>query len=106
MPPRIFLSAGEPSGDLHAAELVPALRAFFPDAVIDAFGGPRMAAAGARVRFPMTQYTAFGLVEVLGKIPAHLRLLRTLAADFRAHRYDLVILVDYPGFHLRLAEAA
>jgi lipid-A-disaccharide synthase len=77
-----------------------------PGAEIDAFGGPRMAAAGARVRFPMERYTAFGFVEILGKVPAHLRLLRVLEAEFRSGRYDLLIVIDYPGFHVRLAEAA
>ncbi len=105
-PPRIFLSAGEPSGDQHGAAVVTALAARFPGAVLDAFGGSRIAAAGARVRFPMERYTVIGFIEVLGKIPAHLRLLRTLEADFRAGRYDLLIVIDYPGFHIRLAEAA
>ena len=63
----------------------------WPDAVIDAFGGPALAAAGATVRFPMERYTVIGFFEVLGKIPAHLRLLRELPRDFRAGRYDLVI---------------
>lgn len=104
--PRIFLSAGEPSGDQHGAAVVSALLARFPGAVLEAFGGSRMAAAGARVRFPMEEYTVIGFVEILGKIPAHLRLLRTLEAEFRAGRYDLLIVIDYPGFHVRLAEAA
>ncbi len=104
--PRIFLSAGEPSGDLHGAGVVQALRARHPDAMIEALGGPRMAAAGAQIRYPMEGLAAFGLVEVVTKLRAHLRLLRALRADFRAHRYDLVILIDYPGFHVRVAEAA
>lgn len=104
--PRIFISAGEPSGDLHGAAVVRALRARFPGAEIDAFGGPRMAAAGARVTFPMERFAAFGLVEIVEKIPAHLRLLRQLQRAFRARAYDLVIPIDYPGFHLRVAEAA
>jgi lipid-A-disaccharide synthase len=104
--PRIFVSAGEPSGDLHGAGVVQALRARHPDATIEALGGPRMAAAGARIRYPMEGLAAFGLVEVVAKLGAHLRLLRALRTDFRAHRYDLVILIDYPGFHVRVAEAA
>jgi len=104
--PRIFIGAGEPSGDLHAAPVVAALRRRFPGATIEAFGGPRMAAAGAVVRHPMERYTVLGFIEVLGKIPAHWRLLRRLEAEFRQGRYDLVVLVDYPGFHLRVAEAA
>ena len=104
--PRIFVSAGEPSGDLHGAGVVQALRARHPDATIEALGGPRMAAAGAQIRYPMEGLAAFGLVEVVTKLRAHLRLLRALRADFRSHRYDLVILIDYPGFHVRVAEAA
>jgi lipid-A-disaccharide synthase len=104
--PRIFVSAGEPSGDLHGAGVVQALRTRHPDATIEALGGPRMAAAGAQIRYPMEGLAAFGLVEVVTKLRAHLRLLRALRADFRAHRYDLVILIDYPGFHVRVAEAA
>jgi lipid-A-disaccharide synthase len=104
--PRIFVSAGEPSGDLHGAGVVQALRTRHPDAVIEALGGPRMAAAGATIRYPMEGLAAFGLVEVVTKLGAHLRLLRALRADFQAARYDLVILIDYPGFHVRVAEAA
>ena len=104
--PRIFISAGEPSGDLHGAGVVRALRARHPDAVIEALGGPRMAEAGATIRYPIEGLSAFGLVEVVTKLGAHLRLLNALRRDFRAGRYDLVILIDYPGFHLRVAEAA
>jgi lipid-A-disaccharide synthase len=104
--PRIFISAGEPSGDLHAAEVVRALHQRYGDATIEALGGPRMEAAGATIRYPMDGLAAFGVVEVVTKIRAHYRLLRALQRDFRAGRYDLVVLVDYPGFHLRVAEAA
>lgn len=103
---RIFVSAGEPSGDLHGAGVVRALRERYPDAEIEALGGPRMAQAGATLRYRMEGLAAFGVVEVVSKLGAHLRLLRALRQDFRAGRYDLVILIDYPGFHLRVAEAA
>jgi lipid-A-disaccharide synthase len=104
--PRIFISAGEPSGDLHAAEVVRALRERYPVASIEALGGPRMEQAGAMLRYRMEGLAAFGVVEVLTKIRAHYKLLRAMRADFHSDRYDLVILVDYPGFHLRVAEAA
>jgi lipid-A-disaccharide synthase len=103
---RIFISAGEPSGDLHGAPVVEALRARFPDATIEAFGGARMREAGATVLYPMEEYTVMGLAEILHKIPAHVRLYRRLRRDFRAGRYDLAIFIDYPGFHLRAARAA
>jgi lipid-A-disaccharide synthase len=104
--PRIFVSAGEPSGDLHGAGVVRALRERYPDASIEALGGPHMAQAGATLRYRMEGLAAFGVVEIVSKLGAHLRLLRALRQDFRAGRYDLVILIDYPGFHLRVAEAA
>lgn len=104
--PRIFVSAGEPSGDLHGAALVESLRDRFPGAVITGFGGPRMAAAGADLRWRMEGYTALGLVEVVGKIPRHWRLLDEMRRVFDAEACDLVIVIDYPGFHLRVAEAA
>ena len=104
--PRIFVSAGEPSGDLHGAGVVRALLERHPGATIEALGGERMAAAGATIRYPMEGLAAFGLVEVVTKLAAHWRLLRALRRDFEAGRYDLIILIDYPGFHLRVAEAA
>ena len=103
---RIFVSAGEPSGDLHGAPVVRALRRQFPGATIEGFGGPRMAEAGATILWPMDRYTVIGFVEILAKIPAHIRLLRAMTRRFRSERYGLVVLIDYPGFHLRVAEAA
>lgn len=104
--PRIFISAGEPSGDLHGAGVVRALYERYPGATIEALGGPRMEQAGATLRYRMEGLAAFGVVEIVSKLRAHYRLLRALRDDFRAGRYDLVVLVDYPGFHLRVAEAA
>jgi lipid-A-disaccharide synthase len=104
--PRIFISAGEPSGDLHAAGVAHALFRRFPRATIEALGGPHLERTGATIRYPMEGLAAFGVVEVITKIRAHYRLLRSLQRDFKVGRYDLVLLVDYPGFHLRVAEAA
>jgi lipid-A-disaccharide synthase len=103
---RILVTAGEPSGDLHGARVVAALRRTWPLAEIEAVGGPRMAAAGAVLRRSIDGLSAIGLVEILSKIPAHLRLERELIRDFRRGRYDLVIPIDYPGFHVRVARAA
>ena len=104
--PRIFISAAEPSGDLHGAGVVRALLQRYPEASIEALGGSQMEEAGATIRYPMEGLAAFGVVEILTKIRAHYRLLRVLQKDFQTGRYDLLILIDYPGFHLRLAEAA
>ena len=105
-PPRVYLSAGEPSGDAHGAAVAVALRQRLPDLDIEALGGPRLEAAGARVLDRMEQYSVVGFVEALGKIPAHYRLLGRVRRALEAKRYDLVILVDYPGYHLRVAAAA
>ncbi len=106
MTPRVFISAGEPSGDLHGAPVVQALLRRFPGATIEGFGGAKMAAAGATIFWPMDRYTVIGFVEILAKIPAHVALLHAMARRFRTGQYDLVVLIDYPGFHLRVAEAA
>jgi lipid-A-disaccharide synthase len=103
---RILVTAGEPSGDLHGGRVIAALRAHFPQAEIEAVGGPQMKAAGATMRRSIEGLSAIGLVEIVGKIPQHWRLERELVRAFRAHRYDLVIPIDYPGFHARLARAA
>ncbi len=106
MTPRVFMSAGEPSGDLHGAPVVQALLRRFPGATIEGFGGAKMAEAGATILWPMDRYTVIGFVEILAKVPAHFALLRAMTRRFRAGQYDLVVLIDYPGFHLRVAEAA
>jgi lipid-A-disaccharide synthase len=104
-PPRIYISAGEPSGDAHAAAVATALRRR-REVEIEAFGGPALEAAGARVLDRMEHYSVMGFVEAFAKLPAHLRLLGRVRAAFRAGRYDLAIFVDYPGYHLRAAAAA
>ena len=81
--PRIFVSAGEPSGDLHGAGVVRALRARYPDATIEALGGRSMAQAGRHVcAIAMEGLAAFGVVEVVSKMRAHWRLLRALRRRF------------------------
>ena len=104
--PRIYVSAGEPSGDAHAAAVVTALRRRLPAAAFEAFGGPSLEAAGATVLDRMERMSVVGFVEALWKLPAHFRLLARVREAFRTKRYDLAILVDYPGYHLRAAAAA
>src|SRR5207253_3128704 len=63
-------------------------------------------AAGAAILDRMEPFSVVGFVEAVGKIRAHYRLLARVRAAFRVNRYDLAILVDYPGYHLRAAAAA
>ena len=61
----IFLSAGEPSGDLHAANLARHLLAHFPDAKLVGLGGEKMAAAGVHIRYPLTDLAVMWLGKAL-----------------------------------------
>ena len=103
---RIYISAGEPSADAHAAAVATALRRRLPGLELEALGGPQLERAGARVLDRMESYSVVGFVEAIEKIPAHYRLLNRIKQSFNDKRYDLVILVDYPGYHLRAAAAA
>src|SRR5207247_2986412 len=98
--PRVYVSAGEPSGDAHAAAVVTALKRLLPAATVEAFGGPELEAAGATVLDRMEPFSVVGFVEALWKIPAHYRLLARVRTAFRVNRYDLAIPVDYPGYPL------
>src|SRR5207245_8158279 len=100
------VSAGAPAGDPHPAAVVAHLRRVARARGFEAFGGPCLEAAGAAVLDRMERYSVVGFVEALWKLPAHFRLLARVRAAFRARRYDLVVLVDYPGYHLRAAAAA
>lgn len=98
--------AGEASGDLHAAEVVAAMRRVAPDVAIAGVGGTRMKAAGATLLADITAHAVMGFAGVVRQLPAHLRLLRTLRSRIQSGNVGLVILVDYPGFNLRVARAA
>jgi lipid-A-disaccharide synthase len=103
--PTILISCGEASGDLHAARLVEELLREFPEARILAFGGERVAAAGARVLYNIADYAIIGVSGVVTKFPKLVRLERGLKRTLE-NGVDLFIAVDYPGLNLRLAEHA
>lgn len=103
---RFFISTGEPSGDLHAANLVHALRARIPHAEFVGFGGPRLAGAGCRILYPLVDLAVMWFIEVFGLIGTFLRLLRQADRYLAEHKPDVVILIDYPGFHWLLAKRA
>lgn len=104
--PHLFLSAGEPSGDLHAANLARALLNRCPDARLVGLGGDRMTAAGVRLRYPLTDLAVMWFGKVIRHLPQFFRLARQTEVYFRRHKPDAVVLVDYPGFHFALAKRA
>ncbi len=103
---RVLVSTGEPSGDAHAGAVVRAISAMAPEATVDAVGGDALRAAGARLLEHIDTLSAIGVVEAAGAVPHHLRLLHRLDRALAGGAYDVVVLVDYPGFHLRLARRA
>ncbi len=103
---RIFISAGEPSGDLHGSNLALALRRARPDVECVGFGGDRMEAAGCRLLYPLCRLAITGWARVLNHVAAFARLLRQADEYFREQRPDAVVLIDYPGFHWWLARRA
>jgi lipid-A-disaccharide synthase len=104
--PTIFLSAGEPSGDLHGAGLAVALRKRWPRARLIGLAGPRMEAAGVEPIVPFDRLAVMGFVEVVRHLPFFIRLLRRTGRVLAREAVDLVIPIDYPGFNLRLATRA
>ncbi len=99
----LFISAGEASGELHAARLVQAL----PNNLrVTAFGGSQLSDAGADVRFGLSEHAVMGVVGVLKQLPQILRAFAAYLRMLRADKPDLVVLVDYPGLHLVMAKAA
>ena len=106
VPKKIVIVAGEESGDIHAAKLIKELLQQNPQLIITGIGGKHMQEAGANLICDLASYGVTGLTEVL----MHLRVLKKAMAQIKTHlnesKPDLLILVDYPGFNLRLAKFA
>jgi lipid-A-disaccharide synthase len=103
---RIFFSAGEPSGDLHGANLIRALRRQAPAAECVGFGGEGMEAAGCRLVYPLCQLAVMWFARALANAPRFLDLVSRADRYFRHQRPDAVVLIDYPGFNWWLARRA
>lgn len=101
---RYFFSAGEASGDLHASHVIAALRRLDPEAEIAFLGGDAMAAAaGCDPIIHYRRMAYMGFVDVAVHLPEVIGNLRTARRAIREMRPDRVVLVDYPGFNLKLA---
>ena len=100
---KILIVAGEPSGDTHAAELVDQLKKLSPGAEFFGAGGPKLKAAGVSLTYDLTSIAVVGFMEVLKNLPTFRKVFAALLAETDRRRPDLAVLVDYPGFNLRLA---
>lgn len=103
---RVFFSVGEPSGDLHGANLIEALKSRRSDWEFVGYGGPRMAAAGCQLHADLTQLAVMWVAQVLWNIRKFLQLLASADVYFQQQRPDLVVLIDYPGFNWWIARKA
>src|SRR5437660_1031775 len=90
MPMRIFISAGEPSGDVHGANLVRTLQQLDAGVECVGFGGERMAAAGCRLLYPLCQLAVMWFLRVLTNVPTFVDLFSRADRYFRDHRPDAV----------------
>ncbi|MBS7284272.1 MAG: lipid-A-disaccharide synthase [Prevotella sp.] len=100
---KYYLIAGEASGDLHAAHLMAALRKEDSEAQFRFFGGDKMQEEGGTMVAHYSQLAFMGFIPVLLHLPTILRYLRLCKQDIVAWQPDVVILVDYPGFNLKVA---
>ncbi|RMF09438.1 MAG: lipid-A-disaccharide synthase [Candidatus Neomarinimicrobiota bacterium] len=101
--PTFFLVAGESSGDLHGAALMHAIRQECPGAKFYGHGGDRMVVEGLHLLTHINQLAVMGFSEVLRRLTFFRNLLAETVTWLREHTVDRVILIDYPGFNLRLA---
>jgi lipid-A-disaccharide synthase len=101
---RYYLIAGEASGDLHGSNLVKGLRAEDPEAEFRCRGGEMMQAAGAELVWHYREGAVMGVSDVLAKAGKLLRNLDACKADILAWQPDVVILIDYPGFNMKIAK--
>jgi len=100
---RVFVSAGEPSGDHHAALLVEELRRLEPQVECRGLGGPRMQGAGCLLVADLTALAVMWFLRVAGSIHRFVELARRAERSFLDARPDVCVLVDFPGFHWWLA---
>jgi lipid-A-disaccharide synthase len=100
---RVFFSTGEASGDMLAAELATAMRARDPEITFAGIGNERMEAAGITLTQRTTRWASLGPIEALRRIPPLLAIALRHAFWLRRSPWDLIVLVDFGAFNLRLA---
>ncbi len=102
----ILIVAGEASGEMHGAALAERLRFLAPDRPLAGIGGARMEAAGVALIERVDNLAVMGFIEVVRHVPKHWALLRTLRARLAGGTVGLLVLIDYPGFNMKLAAIA
>jgi lipid-A-disaccharide synthase len=103
---RLYLIAGEASGDLHGSNLVKSILAQAPGTHIRCWGGDLMQAAGAELVKHFRDLAFMGFAEVVMNLPTILKNISFCKEDILQYKPDVLVLIDYPGFNLRIAEWA
>ena len=102
----VLFVAGEASGDLHASGVAEELRRRAPDVPLAGIGGARMERAGVALIEHTDRLAVMGFLEVVKHVPRHWALLSALERRLRSGAVGLVVLIDYPGFNMKVAAAA
>ena len=102
----VLIIAGEASGDLHASGLASELRRLRPDLSLTGVGGARMENAGVTLLERSDRMAVMGFAEVIRQVPRHYALLASLKRRLRSGSVALLVVIDYPGFNMKLAAAA
>ena len=102
----VLFVAGEASGDLHAGGVAAELARQRPDLALAGVGGPTMANAGVELLYDYRKLAVMGFLEVLKHIPKHAALLKQLRSRIATGRVGAVVVIDYPGFNIKVAQAA
>lgn len=105
-PLRVFFSAGEPSGDIHGANLIRDMKEYHPNVEAVGYGGPEMKAAGCDLHLDLTALAVMWVLRVLWNIRTFLGYVKQAGEYFDAHRPDAVVLIDFPGFNWWIASEA
>ncbi len=103
---KLLMVAGELSGDAHGGALLPHLRRQLPGLDVYGIGGPRMLEAGLRALHPLSDLQVHGLLEIVRHLPRLYGILWEVEASLDTERPDALLLIDYPGFNLKVAAAA
>ena len=103
---RILISAGEASGDIHAAAVTRELKKIAPETEVFGMGGDCLREAGGEVLFDIKEHGVMGFAEIVCKLPALFKLKKAFAKVMEERKPDCLVVVDYPGFNMRLAKLA
>lgn len=103
---KILISAGEASGDIHAAAVTAAIKKIDSSAQVFGMGGEALRAAGGEVLFDIKDHGVMGFVEVIKKLPDLFKLRSDFAKVMDERKPDCMVVVDYPGFNMKLAKLA